>query len=467
MLVFSFEAKITLMFLSLTLLVTQTSSIRLEAESALLHGPHVANDRTGYSGSGYVTGFEKDGDRIIFHFQAKAGIYVAHIHFCTPSGEKGSELKVNGASYSLMFPSRNSFSELDAGLVELKSGDNTLSIEKGWGWFEVDSVTLKPAAVSSKLKPLRAKLSDTQASIEAKNLYSTLLRSYGSKAFSGQYDKKDCDYVRAIAGVTPAILGDDLMDYSPTRVGHGSMPKDTTERLIQAAKAGQIVTLSWHWNAPSHLFDREITDAQGNKVDARWYKGFMAYASSFDLAKALANPQSDDYKLLLSDIDAIAVQLKKLQTAKVPVLWRPLHEADGGWFWWGSKGAESFKKLWRLLHSRLTKANGIHNLIWVNSSGTKPEWYPGDDVVDVVGVDAYPSDPSDPLSNTWATLLQQFDGKKPIALTEFGGVPDIQRMQRFGVRWAYFVSWTGSLGAKKLSPADLKRCYTQKSVINR
>ena len=96
------------------------------------------------------------------------------------------------------------------------------------------------------------------------------------------------------------------------------------------------------------------------------------------MQKALADPNSADYKLLLRDMDAIAVQLQKFSDAGVPVLWRPLHEAEGGWFWWGAKGPEPFKKLWRLMYDRFTNVHHLHNLIWVDCSGTNPDWYPGD-----------------------------------------------------------------------------------------
>ena len=162
----------------------------------------------------------------------------------------------------------------------------------------------------------------------------------------------------------------------------------------------------------------------------------------------------------------IAAELKKLAAAGVPVLWRPLHEAEGGWFWWGAKGPEPFKGLWRLMFDRFTRTHGLHNLIWVFTAGNKPEWYPGDAYVDIVGADSYPSDPGDPLSGTWEALRQTFDGKKLLALTEFGGVPDVARMKRFGVRWSYFVSWTGAFGPHKMSKDALTRIYRSPDVIN-
>ena len=147
------------------------------------------------------------------------------------------------------------------------------------------------------------------------------------------------------------------------------------------------------------------------------------------------------------------------------MLWRPLHEAEGGWFWWGSKGPETYKQLWRLLFDRLTNYHHLHNLIWVCSSGTDPAWYPGDDVVDIVGVDIYPPDTSASTSETWEILKSQHNGRKLLALTEFGGAPDVAKMRRFGVNWSYFVSWSGAEGPKKVTKEHLRLTYQSGLVI--
>ena len=117
------------------------------------------------------------------------------------------------------------------------------------------------------------------------------------------------------------------------------------------------------------------------------------------------------------------------------------------------------------MHDRFTRVHHLHNLIWVCSSGVNPGWYPGDDVVDVVGIDEYPSDVGDPLSGVWDTLEAQHAGRKMLALTEFGGVPDVAKMRRYGVYWAYFASWGGDLGPHKMTPADLTRIYNDPHVV--
>lgn len=447
--------------------VIPANMIHLEAENADMTGNSILMKRSGFSGTGYVGSFEKEGAKIVWIIpKAHAGLYEARLRYCAPFGEKGYDLLVNGTKLSGTFPGTgDAFATNAAGKVELKEGANAVEIDRGWGYFDIDALDLAPAAALQPPAHVPETLSDSQATTETHTLMHRLVSLYGTKTLSGQYNLKEAEYVKSVTGKTPAILGGDFMDYSPSRLSHGSKPEVTTEELIAAAKAGQIVTVQWHWNAPADLLDAMITDKDGKSVDARWYKGFYTNATTFDVKKALDNPASPDYKLLLRDMDAIAVQLQKFQDAGVPVLWRPLHEAEGGWFWWGAKGPEPFKKLWRLMRERLTNVHHLHNLIWVYSSGTKPEWYPGDDVVDVVGIDEYPPDVTDPLSSQWDTLQKQYGGRKLVALTEFGGVPDIEKMHRYGVFWAYFASWAGDLGPHKMSPEDLKRLYNEPLVI--
>src|ERR1043165_6132408 len=134
-------------------------------------------------------------------------------------------------------------------------------------------------------------------------------------------------------------------------------------------------TFCWHWNAPKDLIDQPGKE---------WWRGFYTEATTFDVTMAMNDVTSDEYTLIIRDIDAIATQLKRLQSANIPVIWRPLHEAEGKWFWWGAKGAEPCKWLWKLLYDRLVNEHHLDNLIWVWTSTGNPDatqWYPGDDYV--------------------------------------------------------------------------------------
>lgn len=439
--------------------------IHLAAERAALFGCRL--DRQ--NGESFITNFVDPKACATWRFRADAGIYEVRIHFSAPMGDKGFGLRVNGEASGGMFKGtpEGVFNSTSGGRVELVQGENTLAMERGWGYFSVSGVDLVRTRVSAALTKPPDKLVDPAATPAARQLYSRLLQTYGERCLSGQYGLDDAKAILAVTGRAPAILGADFMDYSPSRIERGTKPVGVTEQVIAAAREGDVVTMSWHWNAPSHLKDTVLKDAAGHETDARWYKGFYTNATDFDLAQTLDHPESSDYRLLIRDIDAISAELKKLTEANVPVLWRPLHEAEGGWFWWGAKGPGPFKRLWRLMYERMTKVNGLHNLIWVYSSGTNPAWYPGDAWVDVVGVDAYPSSQDDPLSTVWDQLEGQYGGRKIIALTEFGGVPNIARMRRFGAKWAYFVSWVGTTHPPRTPEDRLRSIYRSAFVDNR
>ncbi len=428
----------------------------LEAEHGTLTGVAVATAAAGYSGSGYVTGFDAPGDKVAWTFTAAAGVHRLTIRYRTPFGTKGFGGALNGDGLSGMFPASAGFAVHDAGLVELAAGANTLEIGGGWNWYEIDAVALAPATPVAPL-PVPAVPCDPLATPAARHLLETVTAGYGTTTLSGQHELADASHVLAVSGELPAVIEGDLIDYSPSRVERQGMPAGYTESILAARAAGHLAAFSWHWNAPTDLLDTP---------EQPWWRGFYTEATTFDVAAALADPGGPNHALLLRDIDAIAAQLRKAADANVPLLWRPLHEAEGGWFWWGARGPAPFKQLWRLLHDRLTSHHGLHNLVWVLTN-EHPDWYPGDDVVDVVGADGYPDNRSDALSSRWEALLARFDGVKPLALTEFGGVPDVERMHRLGVTWAWFCSWAGSAGPASEPDAKVARVYQSAAVVTR
>lgn len=433
------------------------ATVTLQAENATLTGVSRTTAVSGYTGTGYVTGFDQAGDRVTWSaFAATPGSYRLTVRFRSPFGDKGFEGALNGVALSGTFKQSAAFAAYDAGLVTLASS-NTLHLGGGWNYYEIDAVTLT-SETPVLPKPVPAVPVNASASPLAKALLARVAEGYGSVTLSGQNERSDLAVVQSASGKLPAIVEGDFMDYSPSRIANGANPRTLSEDFVSLAKdQGYLVSMAWHWNAPTKLV---------NSTDYPWWRGFYTQGTTFDIAATLANPAGSDYQALIRDIDAIAVQLKKFEAADVPVLWRPLHESEGGWFWWGAKGPEAFKQLWRLTYDRLTTHHGIDNLVWVLTS-EDPAWYPGDDVVDVVGVDAYPSDRSDTLSSRWSPLLARFDGKKPIALTEFGGVPDIDAMRQVGVSWAYFCSWNGSYGPSIETTAKVQRIYTSAAVITR
>ena len=451
---------LTLLATTLVLGQTPADSIRVEAETGVLTGVTIATTTAGYSGSGYVTGLDDAADKLTLTFTAKAGLYELAVGYASPFGDKGIDFQVNDDKGSGMLKQASGFVRANLGKFLLKEGQNSVTIFRGWGYFDVDYILLTPALVTLPAKPPKT-LVDAQATPSTKGLFSYLVDQYGSKVISGQQD--DVEYVLEQTGKEPAIGSFDLIDYSPTRVQNGAKPVRTSEAIIGWAKKGDgrgIVSLMWHWNAPTDLINQA--------PDKLWWRGFYTDATTFDLATALADKNSDRYKLLLSDIDGIAVQLKKFQDADVPVLWRPLHEAPGGWFWWGAKGAEPFKALWKLLYDRLTIEHNLHNLIWVYTATDtfRADWYPGDQYVDIVGLDIY-TDASANMSGNWGSAQALLNGKKLVTLSESGNIPNTDKVRAFGTWWSWFATWTGNDYIKKQPLDQLKAVFTDADVITR
>lgn len=146
----------------------------------------------------------------------------------------------------------------------------------------------------------------------------------------------------------------------------------------------------------------------------------------------------------------MADYLKRFRDLKIPILWRPLHEAEGGWFWWGARGPEPCRKLYHLMYDRFTNIHRLDNLIWVWNS-IDPEWYPGDDCVDIISCDIYVRDDN--------PLKEQFDGlsklseNKMMALAECGVHPDADKMKEAGAMWLWSMAWCfGDMLTSKESP---------------
>ena len=438
-----------------------------EAETGSLTGTVIQNSRNGFSGEGYVTGFDEDGDAVSIPVEVSTtGLYDLWIGFAAPNGEKTNDIHVNGSyAGSQIFPSSQSFGEGYFGKITLESGSNRIKIVKNWGYFEVDFVRVAPTT-PNEIHNYPAELIHPAPSYEAETLYLFLRDYYGHRIISGQQadagGNTEFNYISERTGYIPAIKGFDLIDYSPSRVENGTTSQQT-DRAIDWWKEEQgIVSMMWHWNAPEDLLDTD---------DSPWWSGFYTYATTFDPTIAMNDQNSVEYELIIRDIDVIADELKKLQEAKVPVLWRPLHEAEGEWFWWGSKGPEVCVWLWKLMYDRLTNEHGLDNLIWVwtgTNSEVALDWYPGDEYVDIIGADIYLED------GNYATNFSMFDdmagihdGQKVITLSETGTIPDPDDMDSQKARWSWFVVWSGDfiMDGQKNEVSHLVEVYQHDYVI--
>jgi mannan endo-1,4-beta-mannosidase len=272
---------------------------------------------------------------------------------------------------------------------------------------------------------------------EAQALYSLMRSEYGKRIFSGQCDDKYLPFIKqTTGGKEPAIMGYDLNGIVPGQKGN-----QDAQKAIAWARRGGIVTFQWHWIAPNGKGD--------------------FYSKDFDLAAALANTAGSDYQAILRDIDLAAAEMKKLQRAGVPVIWRPLHEAEGKWFWWGMSGEKACMDLYRLIFDRFTKRHRLNNLIWTWTSygRQKGTWWPGDSMVDLVVWDYEGKD-------SWKELSDLYGSKGyMLGLGEEGKLPD---PDQFSARpWLYFLTWAYMIEDKEKgnTPEWIHRVYNDPKVI--
>ncbi len=446
-------------------------------------GAVVDDSLTGYSGSGYVDA--QEGNISVTVNVEEAGMYDLTVSYALPEdrGSKNQNLVINGTSQGeKAFSTTDGFVELNLGAVKLNAGKNTIAFEKSWGWVMFDYLTVAPAELTT-LKGTN-KLSDAKATASTQGLMNYLADMYGERILSGQQEyhgtsrDDEFEYIKDLTGSYPAIRGFDFGNKCNPLFGWDD---GVTKRMISWANdEGGIVTASWHLNVPLDMKSWE----PGQKVD--WTETTYATESDFSVANLVNDPSSKEAKFFEESVELLAAELKKLQDADVPVIFRPLHEAEGnggenqGWFWWATGGSENYKKLWKMLYTSLTEDYGIHNLIWAWNSydySTSANWYPGDEYVDMIGYDKYnatnwstgtiaPNESA--ISSTFFNIVNRYNNSKVVAMTECDTVPDIDNMVDEKAMWLYFLPWYDQwlMDSSYNNASTLKEVYQSEYVVN-
>lgn len=417
-------------------------------------------DISGFSGSGYVY-IEQKNTSVTVNVEAPAaGLYELKIGYCEASdpNKKVQYLNVNGQNQGeVTFPYYEGWAEITAGYVPLQEGSNSIEIASYWGYTMLDYLTIAPADESiSNLSPERT-LSDSDATDSTKRLYSYLLDTYGNHIISGQQEncgshnynfandpstyikdnEAEFEYIEENTGKLPAIRGIDMLTYNSS----SDYRDDATGRAIEwSQKYKGIVTLSWHWSVPSE---------EGGTDPQFYVESASESYTTFSISRGLTEG-TWEHEVILKDIEVLAQELLKIQDADVPVIFRPLHEAEGAWFWWGAEGPENCVALYQLLYDQLVNVYGIHNLIWEWTSyvtPNSPKWYPGDEYVDIVSYDKYNcSDGESNLSaitGTFYGLVASTEGRKPVAMSENDSIPALDNLVNEKAAWLYFCPWYG------------------------
>ena len=293
----------------------------------------------------------------------------------------------------------------------------------------------------------------------------------GEHNFSSDLERYDAE-VLAITGKLPVVWGS---DFSFNDIGEGferyqhagplnvTVPfdrpcvqtgrtveearQDIVDTAIRKWKEGRIITLMWHCCDPRFGGGN---DCNGDKV---WT---MENGPSDEEWDALCTPGTALHAAWEREMDTVIPYLQQLRDAGVPVLWRPYHEMNGAWFWWGNKpGENGFKRLWIQTYEYFT-GKGLDNLIWVwdpNAPRIKEnddafpyaDFYPGNEYVDVLAADIYAWD----YKQSHHDELVELGGGKPIAMGEVGQLPKELSVFEEQPAWTWFMVWGYFIGGHR------------------
>jgi hypothetical protein len=273
-------------------------------------------------------------------------------------------------------------------------------------------------------------LSDPNASPESKALYCYIQNLSGKKILSGQmwsgWGFDELAYIQSNTGKQPAIMGLDFIQESVNNT--------QVQLATNYWKKGGIPTIMWHWGAPGTG------------------EGYPASQNSIDINKCFVAGTAE-YTAFWAELKTKADHLQALRDAGIPVLWRPFHELNGGWFWW-SKGngtanetaankAALFKKLWTTMYDYFVNTRQLNNLVWVLCYTGSPDaaWFPGNQYVDIAGGDEYAST-NDPQLNLYNNVKKAVaPNLMPTTLHECGIPPNSDQCLSTGAMWSWFMEW--------------------------
>ena len=243
-------------------------------------------------------------------------------------------------------------------------------------------------------------------------------------------------------GKYPAMKGFDLMElsnnYAPFFGGRQQVDEaiewwegknNGVVLLPDKPNIHGIVSFCWHWRVgPSNEF-------YTNKTNFRipWKDGKL-------------DKNSEEFKAILFDLDRAALRLSVLKERDIPVLWRPLHEAAGGWFWWGASGRRAFIALWEFMYDYFTYEKGLNNLIWVWSA-ENIEWFPDPATVEITGVDLYRQNYSSMKREFDRAVMMSPNRNLMVALSENDRMPDPDECLQNEMMWSWFMTWNDRYGS--------------------
>lgn len=247
----------------------------------------------------------------------------------------------------------------------------------------------------------------------------------------------EMDYIFDATGKYPAMRGLDYMNDDFDGVN---------ERAIEWWNKGGLVTVCWH---------------TGANFSGAWAEAMSDEVTDWD---RMFTDGTDENKVMLDGMDKAAKALKELKDQGVTVIWRPFHEADGAWFWWGKGGAENFKKLWITMYERYTDYWELDNLIWVlglsHNGEDYKDWYVGNNYCDIVGADSYDLEEI-PVLVKAVDKVNKAD--KPECFHECGENLTAEELSE--TSWVWFMTWHSEYLTDTNTKDELNELYNSARVI--
>jgi mannan endo-1,4-beta-mannosidase len=287
------------------------------------------------------------------------------------------------------------------------------------------------------------------ASPEARALLKFFYDISGKYTLTGQHNypnvkDRNTRFAAGTIGKTPAVFSTDMGFAKPGDTDSYLARPDIVEEAKRQLRLGSIITLCWHAvpptadepvtfrPGPGGAKPESLATVQGRLLDGQF--------------KDVLTPGTALYKRWCRQVDSVAVYLKKLRDAHVPVLWRPYHEMNGDWFWWGGRtGKYGTAALYRQMFDRFVNHHKLDNLIWVWSMDrpNKPEmnfsnFFPGPRYVDILALDVYGAD----FNTSYYDSLSALSQGKPLVLGEVG-TPPTPEILSSQPKWSYYVVWAG------------------------
>ncbi len=279
---------------------------------------------------------------------------------------------------------------------------------------------------------------DKQATPEVKQVLKYLNSIEGKHILTGQHTQsmpmEEVQKIKEITGLLPAVCGFELLSYSPNInrsdadeacLSEVDEAAGTLEKAYEWAEKKGLITFTWHWFSP--LYGRD--------------KSFYSENTDFDPENALIEGSPENLSMC-HDMDVMAKLLRGFQDKHIPILWRPFHESEGAWFWWGRKGPEVAARLFRYMFKYFTGQHDLHNLIWVWNCPL-PEGYVGDDFCDIISLDMYPEPHAHgDFAPAYERLRQITTTQKGAAIGETGILPDPDALTDSHIPWLWYMTWS-------------------------